>query len=112
MTTMPPDSEDPNDATFRTHRVIPHPPARVFEAFSRPELLARWWGPSGFTNTFEVFEFRPGGRWIFVMHGPDGSNYPNENVFVEIEAPSTVVIEHVSAPHFVLTVRLAAQDGG
>lgn len=52
---------------------------RVFEAFARPELLARWWGPSGFTNTFEVSEFRPEGRWRFTMHGPDGSNHPNES---------------------------------
>jgi uncharacterized protein YndB with AHSA1/START domain len=42
--------------------------------------LSRWWGPAGFTNTFEVCEFKKGGRWSFVMHGPDGRNYPNESV--------------------------------
>ena len=99
-------------AIFRAHRVLANPPERVFEAFARPELLARWWGPSGFTSTFEVFEFRPGGRWKFVMHGPDGSHHPNESVFLRLDAPSTVVIQHVSPPHFVLTVTLALHEGG
>jgi uncharacterized protein YndB with AHSA1/START domain len=100
------------DATFRTHRVVPYPRAAVFEAFARPELLARWWGPAGFTNTFEVFEFRPGGRWNYVMHGPAGTHHPNESVFLELDAPAKLVIQHVSRPHYVLTVTLAGQESG
>ena len=96
-------SGGPNSATFRSHRVLPYQPQSVFEAFARPELLAHWWGPNGFTNTFEVFEFRPGGRWKFVMHGPDGSNHPNESVFLELHGPSKLVIQHVSQPRFVLS---------
>lgn len=105
-------SGDPNGATFRSHRVLPYRPQSVFQAFARPELLARWWGPNGFTNTFEVFEFRPGGHWKFVMHGPDGSNHPNESVFLELHDPSKLVIQHVSPPRFVLTVTLAAREDG
>lgn len=98
--------------TFRTRRVLPHPPRAVFDAFARPELLARWWGPDGFANTFEAFDFQPGGRWKFVMHGPDGSHHPNESVFLEVAEPSRVVIHHVSPPRFVLTVTLEAQEQG
>src|SRR5262245_64576765 len=99
-------SEKQNGATFRTHRTVRHPPERVFDAFAQPEVLARWWGPGGFTSTFEVFEFRPGGRWKFVMHGPDGSNHPNESVFLELDGPSRLVVQHRSQPRLILTVIL------
>ena len=98
--------------TFRTQRRLPHRPEAIFEAFTRAEMLARWWGPAGFTNTFELFEFRPGGRWKYVMYGPGGKHHPNESVFVEVEAPSRIVIQHVSKPIYTLTITLAAQDGG
>lgn len=98
--------------TFSTAREIPASPDQVFAAISRPERLARWWGPAGFTNTFTVCEFRPGGRWSFVMHGPDGASYANESVFAEIEAPARVVIRHVCEPQFSLTIRLAATATG
>src|SRR5438552_1429584 len=58
--------------TFRTSREIAAPLNQVFAAFSDTQRLARWWGPAGFTNTFNVCEFKSGGRWSFVMHGPDG----------------------------------------
>lgn len=94
--------------TFTTTRDLPASPAQVFAAISTPERLARWWGPAGFTNTFSVCDFRPGGRWSFVMHGPDGASYANENVFEAIEAPGRVVIRHVCEPLFTLTLRLEA----
>jgi uncharacterized protein YndB with AHSA1/START domain len=43
----------------------------VFAAFEQPDQLARWWGPKDFTKTFGQFEFKPGGRWVFVMRGPN-----------------------------------------
>jgi uncharacterized protein YndB with AHSA1/START domain len=105
-------SETPNDSTFRTSRVLPYAPQVIYDAFAQRELLARWWGPNGFTNTFEVFEFCPRGRWKFVMHGPDGSNYPNESVFLELESAAKIVIQHESQPRFVLTVTLVAHGAG
>ena len=106
------ESEESKRATFRTYRVLPSQPPAVFEAFARPELLARWWGPRGFTNTFEICELRPGGRWKYVMHGPNGAQFQNESVFRELHEPSRIVIHHLSKPRYVLTVTLAATEGG
>lgn len=86
--------------TFNTSREIPATPEQVFAAISDPQRLARWWGPAGFTNTFSVCEFKNGGRWSFVMHGPDGHSYPNESVFADIEPPHKVVVQHVVEPIF------------
>ena len=63
----------------------------VFRAWTTPDLLARWWGPKGFTHTFHECDMRPGGMWKFAMHGPDGVDYPNHNVFVEFVQPERVV---------------------
>lgn len=98
--------------TFRTSRVLPYAIQTVFQAFSEAGMLASWWGPNGFTNTFDVFEFRQEGRWKFVMHGPDGSRHPNESIFGEIDMPSKLVIRHESAPRFTLTVELTPVTGG
>src|SRR5207245_2372910 len=56
-------------------RVISAPRELVFEAFTEVRHLSRWWGPEGFTTTTRGFEFRVGGEWDFVMHGPDGTDY-------------------------------------
>lgn len=98
--------------TFRTSREIPATVEQVFAAFSDPERLARWWGPAGFSNTFSVCEFRAGGRWSFIMHGPDGRNYPNDSVFEEVEPPGKVVVQHVSEPKYCLTIVLAPSATG
>ncbi len=97
------------NAALGTERLLSANPLQVFAAFEQPDRLAQWWGPSGFTNTFEQFEFKPGGRWVFVMHGPDGVDYPNESVFREIQPDARIVIEHVVAPWFTLTVTLTAR---
>ena len=92
--------------TFHASQEISATPAAVFAAFEDPARLARWWGPEGFRNTFTVCEFKPGGQWTFTMHGPDGTNYPNEAVFAEIEPDRKVVIDHSCQPLFRLTVEL------
>jgi uncharacterized protein YndB with AHSA1/START domain len=99
-------------STFKTSRKLPAAPSAVFAAIKDPARLARWWGPDGFSNRFEVFEFQPGGRWVFDMIGPDGKVYPNEAVFVHIEPDRQVVVQHVCQPHFMLTMTLEPVPGG
>lgn len=84
----------------------------VFAALSDPARVARWWGPDGFTNTIQLFDFRPGGQWLLTMHGPDGTDYPNESRFARIEPDARVEIEHLSGHHFTLTLELRAVEGG
>ena len=75
-------------------RLIDAPRERVFEAWTRPEYLAAWWGPIGFTTTTSAFEFRPGGVWRFVMHGPDGVDYENRIIFDEITLNERIAYRH------------------
>ena len=66
----------------------------VWEAMTNPKHVVKWWGPRGFTTTNESMDFRVGGVWKHVMHGPDGVNYPNEKVFKEIVKPEKIVFSH------------------
>ena len=97
---------------FKTSRQLAASPSAVFSAFSDAARLAKWWGPSGFSNRFDVFEFQVGGRWVFTMIGPDGATYPNESVFSVIEPGRRIVIDHVCAPHFRLVVTLEPSNTG
>lgn len=98
--------------TFQHSRRIQASPTAIFTAIRDPARLARWWGPDGFSNTFEQFDFVPGGQWKFTMHGPDGAHYPNEAVFVEIVADSKVRLRHTCAPYFELSITLEEVEGG
>ena len=75
-------------------RVFAAPRALVFSAFTDAGHLAHWWGPNGFTLTTRVFEFRAGGVWRFVMHGPDGRDYQNRVTFDEIVPNERIAYRH------------------
>ncbi|MCA8971624.1 MAG: SRPBCC domain-containing protein [Planctomycetes bacterium] len=93
-------------------RVLPYEPEAVFRAFEDPEMLARWWGPNGFTNEFESFEFENGGSWNFVMVSPEGRRHGNVSRFVRIERPSLIEIRHDCEPFFTLKIELQPAEGG
>ena len=100
------------NAVLGTERVLSSPPRKIFAAFEHPERLAQWWGPSGFTNTFEQFEFKPGGRWVFVMHGPNGADFFNVSEFLDIVQDARVVIDHLRPMHrFTLTITMDQHKG-
>jgi uncharacterized protein YndB with AHSA1/START domain len=75
-------------------RVFAAPRELVFAAFTDPNHLAQWWGPDGFTTTASSFDFRPGGVWRFVMHGPDGRDYQNRVTDDEIVPGKRIVYHH------------------
>lgn len=92
-------------------RVLPYTRARVYGAFADPEALATWFGPAGFTSTFSRFDLRAGGEWRFVMHGPDGTDHPNLNVFTEVAPNERVVYRHEQVAH-AFTLQMTFTDLG
>jgi uncharacterized protein YndB with AHSA1/START domain len=76
------------------YRVFDAPRELVWQAMTDPKHVIHWWGPNGFTTTVEQMDVHVGGIWKFVMHGPDGVNYPNKSVFLEVVKPERVVYRH------------------
>ena len=72
-------------------RIFNAPRDLVFKVWTEPEHIAQWWGPKGFTTTISQMDFRAGGTWRYVMHGPDGTEYPASEVFREIVPPERIV---------------------
>lgn len=104
--------EDPSDREIISTRVFAAPREKVFEAFSDPQQLARWWGPKDFTNTIHEFDLRPGGKWRITLHGPDGASYPNDKVFVEVVPAERVVFDHLQPMHYFRMTLLFADRNG
>jgi uncharacterized protein YndB with AHSA1/START domain len=75
-------------------RVFGAPRELVFSAFTDPKHPAQWWGPDGFTLTTHSHDFRPGGVWRFVMHGPDGRDYQNRVTYDKIDPPKRIVYRY------------------
>jgi uncharacterized protein YndB with AHSA1/START domain len=107
-----PDKKNKFMKTFKTSRDIPSLPVNIFAAFNDPVRFAKWWGPSGFSNTFQQFQFKRGGKWSFVMHGPNEKDYQNEAEFIDIVPNEKVVIRHHSLPNFTLTILITPSQKG
>jgi uncharacterized protein YndB with AHSA1/START domain len=100
------------DCEIVSTRVLSAPRETVFQAWTDADILQRWWGPAGFTNTFHEFNPVAGGKWKFIMHGPEKGNYRNEVVFLRVEPPSLIAWDRISQPHFrvVTTLEEVADD--
>ena len=101
---MEKEKNDIRDRELVISRTLNAPVALVWELWTRPEHISQWWGPEGFTNTIFKMDFRPGGEWDFVMHGPDGRDYKNKSIFKEIVPLKKIVFDHVSGPKFTATI--------
>jgi uncharacterized protein YndB with AHSA1/START domain len=82
------------DREILISRIIGAPRQFVFAAFTQVRHLSRWWGPEGFTTTTRSFEFRAGGVWDFLMHGPDGTDYQEWITWTEIIPPERIALVH------------------
>lgn len=75
-------------------RLVNAPRELVFGAFTEVRHLSQWWGPEGFSTTTRSFEFRTGGEWEFVMHGPDGTAYQEWISWTDIAPPERIAMLH------------------
>lgn len=81
-------------------RVFAAPRELAWNCWIDPNHASRWWGPAGFTTTTHSSDFRPGGAWRYTMHGPDGRDYKNKIVYIEIDPPSRLVYKHSGEEEF------------
>lgn len=83
-----------SDRELVQNRTLNAPRTLVWEAWTDPKHLINWWGPRGFTNTFHEIKIAPGGVWRFIMHGPDGKDWPNRVIFREVVPPEKLTYIH------------------
>src|SRR5277367_2381236 len=75
-------------------RIYNAPIETVWDAWTDPKQVAKWWGLRGFTITHHSKDLRPGGSWKYTMHGPDGTDYPNYMQYSEVEKHKKLVYDH------------------
>ncbi len=96
-------------------RIYDAPVKMVWEAWTDPEQVGKWWGPRGFTITTHSKDTRTGGHWSYTMHGPDGVNYENKTIYLEVEKYSRMVYDHGGnddrPPLFRVTVEFSETAG-
>lgn len=97
-------------------RMFDAPRELVFQAWTTPEHLAQWWGPSGFTLPACEVDFQAGGRYRMCMRSPDGEDHWVWGRYVEIVPPERIVftwdrvdLEGNPRSATVVTVTLTAQ---
>jgi uncharacterized protein YndB with AHSA1/START domain len=99
-------------------RLIDAPPEKLFNAWTDPDLLKQWFAPLPWTTPHAELDVRPGGSTLVVMRGPDGSEFPNRGVYLEVVKNRRIVFTDAfsaawepSAKPF-MTVILTFEDEG
>jgi uncharacterized protein YndB with AHSA1/START domain len=105
---------DSSEREMVATRLLDAPRETVWKVWTDPEHIAEWWGPRGFTTTIHEMDVRPGGTWRHTMHGPDGTDYPNSVVFIDVREPECIAYLHGDPgepDHFFTTVEFADEGG-
>jgi uncharacterized protein YndB with AHSA1/START domain len=99
-------------------RIYDAPVQLVWDAWTDPKKVAKWWGPRGFTLTTHSKDLRVGGHWSYTMHGPDGMDYVNKTKYLEVEECARLVYDHGGnedldrEPLFRVTATFKELEGG
>ncbi len=116
QTTANADSPAP-EVALRLTRRLKAPREAVFDAWTRPEALARWFGPEGVNARKVEVDLRPGGHYSLEMHQTDGGIMPLSGVYREVRPPERLVFTWVwgqggmAGVETVVTIELAEADG-
>jgi len=96
---------NPEAKTLSIIRLLNAPRELVWQVWASPDHIGKWWGPDGFSTTIQKMDFREGGEWIFIMHGPDGTDYLNNIAFTRIIEPYLITYTHFVIPQFFVEVK-------
>ena len=80
-----------DDEVVSIERLTPAPPQKVFELWTDPEKLVKWWGPDGFAIPAHALDVRPGGNLRTMMKSPDGSLFTVSGRYRTIDPPRRLV---------------------
>jgi uncharacterized protein YndB with AHSA1/START domain len=100
-------------------RLIDAPPEKLFNAWTDPDLLKQWFAPLPWTTPHAELDVRPGGSTLVVMRGPDGSEFPNRGVYLEVVKNRRIVFTDAfsaawepSAKPFMTVILTFENEGG
>lgn len=77
-------AEPQNPLELTLTRLIDAPPEKLFRAWTEPELLVQWFVPKPWTATSAEMDVRPGGSSVVVMRSPEGQEFPNRGVYLDV----------------------------
>lgn len=108
-----------NKASFRQEdnqmihtRLINAPRDLVWEVWTEPEHVQHWWGPDDFNVTNKSMEVKPGGEWLFILHGY-GMHFDSKIKYLEVEKPTLLVYRHSDAEETMsFTVFVTFEEAG
>ncbi|MCB9892913.1 MAG: SRPBCC domain-containing protein [Planctomycetes bacterium] len=86
------------DRGIVVNRTFDAPRKLVWEVFTKPEHMDKWWGPDGFTNKTQEMDFREGGAWKYTMVAADGTVFKNYTEYTEIVEPELISYKHGTGP--------------
>jgi uncharacterized protein YndB with AHSA1/START domain len=107
---------DKDNLEVRAERIYKATPEQQYDAYTTPEQIVQWWGPSRYEMKIDKMEFRVGGTWRFVHTASDGTQYAFNGVYKEIDRPNKIVdtFEYEGTPGHILieTIIFTLQPDG
>jgi len=111
---MPATTNVLSDREFVLEHTFRAPAARVFAAYTTPELVAQWWAQPGSAMTVEAMDVRPGGKWRFVQRTPAGKEAAFSGEYLEVKPVTRLVYTFQAegqGPPLTATVELDERNG-